>query len=72
LWQRLIDIAGYSTAPATVYNVALQVANELHDRRLVAVTLYKMAGMSLPGNISAAIEKYRSKQPLRKQAHSGI
>ena len=41
LWQRLIDIVGYSPAPDTVYDVALLVANELHDKRLVAVTLYK-------------------------------
>src|ERR1051325_3420114 len=44
LWQRLIDIvdSGLVPAPALpIYDLAQQVAAELGDKRLVALTYYK-------------------------------
>ena len=69
LWQRLIDGASYNSpsAPA-LYDLALQVANELRDQRLVASTFYKMGWYHFgQGNIPVAIENYlHSKQAFEE------
>ena len=59
LWKRLINTAEYSPKPPAIYAVALQVANELPDRRLAAITLYKTGWYQFgQGNIASAIENY--------------
>jgi CHAT domain-containing protein/Tfp pilus assembly protein PilF len=59
LWKRLIDTAEYSPNPSAIYALTLQVANELPDRRLRAITLYKTGWYQFgQGNIASAIERY--------------
>ncbi len=68
LWRRLIDTAASSSSPPAVYGVALEVANELHDQRLAAVTFYKFGWYQWgQGNIAAAIDNYlRSKRAFEE------
>lgn len=59
LWRRLINTAEYSPIPPSIYNLALQVATELPDRRLTAITLYKTGWYQFgQGNIASAIDRY--------------
>ncbi len=66
LWQRLIDNApNYPASTPTIYQTALQVANDLRDQKLIAFTFYKSARYYFSlGNISLTIENYE----LSKQA----
>jgi CHAT domain-containing protein len=59
LWTRLINTAEYSPIPPAIYNLALQVATELPDQRLTAITLYKTGWYQFgQGNIASAIDRY--------------
>ena len=70
LWQRLIDTAEYSPKAQAIYAGALQVANELPDRRLAPITLYKTGWYQFgQGNIASAIENYlQSRNAFEKAA----
>src|SRR5216683_1576666 len=69
LWQRLIDLTKDNPAKASaIYDLALQVCNELHDKRLIASTYYKIGWYQFgQGNIPLAIQNYqRSKQSFEE------
>jgi len=60
LWKRIIETAEYSPGSTAICTLALQVANELPDKRLTAVTLYKKGWYEFgQGNIQSAIENYQ-------------
>jgi len=59
LWKHLVDTAEYTPKPLSVYTVALEVANQLSDRRLAALTHYRIGWFQFgQGNIAAAIDSY--------------
>jgi CHAT domain-containing protein/Tfp pilus assembly protein PilF len=59
LWKRLINTAEYTPKPVAVYGVALEVSNHLPDRRLAALTHYRIGWFQFgQGNIDAAINSY--------------
>src|SRR5882672_7185518 len=65
LWQRLVDLTKDNPAKApAIYDLALQVSSELHAKRLIAATYYKIGWYQFgQGNIPLAIHNYqRSKQ----------
>lgn len=71
LWRRLIVAAAYSPKPAPIYGVAMRVARELPDRRLRAITLYKMGWYQFgQGNIDSAIDNYLDSAGAFEEASS--
>src|SRR5260370_15130042 len=61
LWQRLTETAVLvdPARASALFVDASRVANELHDRRLIATTYYKMGRYEFAhGNISLAIENH--------------
>lgn len=69
LWQRLIAASKYNpTSTALFFDLALQVANRLHNQRLIGATYYHIGWYEFGrGNISLAIQNYlQSKQALEQ------
>lgn len=67
LWERLIEKAECSYDAAqklTIYNLALEVASKLNDKKLIASTFYKLGRYHFSqGNIPLAVQSYlQSKQ----------
>lgn len=71
LWQRLIETTGYSPSPPRIFDLALQVSRGLANRRLTAITLYKLGWYEFgQGNIGSAIEKYLQSKSAFEEANS--
>lgn len=70
LWQRVIATGDYrAIEPTTAYQLALEIASRLNDKRLSGLTQYKIGWNQFgKGEIAQAIESYLQSKRLLEQA----